>query len=192
MRLLPAAAVSALGLLLLASTGWAQGLGDVAAQERARREKQGAAGRKAPVRSFANEDLPAADPAKKASGGEAEAAATPGPDTAPGEGSSTPSAQDVMRDRAARVAAAQEELATRKASVAALEGRVQVLQGKLNPMSTTFIYGAGGSNDASEELRVREELTSVEGQLAEARSAAAAAEQAVEDARLGRDPSPGS
>lgn len=192
MRPRPAAAIAALGLLLLAGTGWAQGLGDVAAQQRARREKQGTEARKTPVPSFGNEDLPASDPAKKATGQKAEPPATPSPETPPAEGPSAPSAQDVMRDRDARVAAAQEELATRQATVARLEGRVRELQGKLNPMSTTFIYGAGGSNDASEELRVREELTSVEGQLAEARSAAAAAEQAVEDARLGRDPSPGS
>ena len=36
-------------------------------------------------------------------------------------------------------------------------------------MSTSYIYGAGGSNDANEELRVRDELRQAERELQAAR-----------------------
>ena len=55
-------------------------------------------------------------------------------------------------------------------------------------MSTTFIYGASGSNSANEEAEVRSQLQEAEGELREARMALTAANQAMEDARRGRAP----
>jgi molecular chaperone GrpE (heat shock protein) len=50
-------------------------------------------------------------------------------------------------------------------------------------MSGSFIYGATGSNDANEELRVRAEMREAEAQLAETRDALVKATQAYEDLR---------
>jgi hypothetical protein len=57
-------------------------------------------------------------------------------------------------------------------------------------MSTTYVYGAGGSNDANEELRVRGELSQAESQLQAAREAVANANQAIQDFRAGRPSAP--
>ncbi len=62
------------------------------------------------------------------------------------------------------------------------------LSEKLNPMSVSYIYGAGGSNDANEELRVRAELREAESQLQAARQALVTANQNLQGARQGRPP----
>jgi hypothetical protein len=55
-------------------------------------------------------------------------------------------------------------------------------------MSGSFIFGATGSNDANEDLQVREEMRQAEARLVEARQALAAANQALQDFRQGRAP----
>ena len=61
----------------------------------------------------------------------------------------------------------------------------------LNPMSGTYIYGARASGDvASQEARVRDELRQTEAGLGDARKALDAANHDLEDAQLGRMPSP--
>jgi hypothetical protein len=67
-----------------------------------------------------------------------------------------------------------------------VQGLIKELQDKLNPMSTSYIFGASGSNDANEELRVREELRQAERDVASAREQAAAARKTLEDFRQGR------
>jgi len=68
------------------------------------------------------------------------------------------------------------------------EAQVRELSDKLNPMSVSYIYGAGGSNDANEELRVREELRQAESGLLAARQGVEAANRNLEDFRQGRTP----
>jgi hypothetical protein len=53
-------------------------------------------------------------------------------------------------------------------------------------MSTSYIYGMGGSNDANEELRVRAELRQAETELQAARQSVVTATQRLQDFRLGR------
>jgi hypothetical protein len=61
----------------------------------------------------------------------------------------------------------------------------------LNPMSPAYIYGSASSGDmAGAEARAREELSQSETRLAAARQALDAAKQRLEDAQLGRMPSP--
>ena len=55
---------------------------------------------------------------------------------------------------------------------------------------TAYIYGAGGSNDANEELRVRAELRDAESQLQAARQALVGANQNLQGFRQGRPPGP--
>ena len=55
-------------------------------------------------------------------------------------------------------------------------------------MSVSFIFGAGGSNDPNEEIRVREELRQAEANLQSARQAEAEARKNLEDFRQGRPP----
>jgi hypothetical protein len=53
-------------------------------------------------------------------------------------------------------------------------------------MSISYIYGSGGSNDANEEIRVREELRQAEGILQGARQALGDANKSLQDFRQGR------
>ncbi len=144
----------------------AQGLGDMAARERAKREKETSRAAPAPP-SFSNEDLergrPPAPKGKKGSETSGSAASTPS--AAPPSESGSPVAQEPERAQPKP-----EEPRPAPSQVAALEARVKELQDKLNPMSGSFIYGATGSNDPSEEARVRSELQQLEAQLAAARS----------------------
>jgi cob(I)alamin adenosyltransferase len=75
-----------------------------------------------------------------------------------------------------------------QSTVSSVEARIKELGDKLNPMSGSFIFGATGSNDANEELQVREQMRQAEAQLVEARQALAAANQALQDFRQGRAP----
>ena len=69
----------------------------------------------------------------------------------------------------------------------AAEEQVKALGDKLNPMSPSFIYGATQTGDAvGEEMRTREALKQAEAQLGETRDALVKANQAYENARLGR------
>jgi hypothetical protein len=167
-----------LGLLALAlpALGAAQGLGDVAAREKAKRAQQA----KAEAKVFTNEDLDAGRPPSTTGSGEP--AGVPESGSAPAEPSGEDRAQG-ERPLLDAVTAAQ-------ASVASSEARVKELGDKLNPMSGSFIYGATGSNDANEELRVRAEMQEAEARLLEARQALAAANQSLQDFRQGRAPSP--
>ena len=72
--------------------------------------------------------------------------------------------------------------------VAEVEARIYELNGRLNPQSTTFIYGAGGSGNANEELEVRSQLNASESDLREARAALGRANQALQAKRQGRPP----
>ena len=179
--------VTVLGLLAFAlpAAAAAQGLGDAAARERARRAREAETSRATPAPTYGNEDLSPSSEAKKGeaqSGAPAQAEpASPSADEGP-----HPGAGDVIRDRRARIDAAQAEFDQANAALAAIEGRIKELQDMLNPMSGSFIYGAGGSNNANDEAFVRSELSRLEGQLDEPRRAVTAARQGLEDAERGR------
>jgi hypothetical protein len=180
-----------LALLLIAPAVGAQGLGDAAAREREKREKQAA--KKAP-REYTNADLRKEEPGKAgekqpSTSGESEAAQlererrerqTSKEDTSPGA--------DASEDGGAgtRVAEAQAQVDAAQSAVSSIEAHIRELRDRLNPQSTTYIYGPTGSNSANEEAQARSELNDADRELAEARQALSAAEQALQDARQGR------
>lgn len=174
-----AIAVSMGLLLALPCLGAAQGLGDAATRERQKRAKA-AGGKEEPVRVITNEDLDRGRPP----GGSEAAASSP---------SAAAVTEDVppstVVDRTSEVRPFVDAVASEQARIQSLEARIRELGGRLNPMSTTFIYGATGSNSPAEEAQVRESLTQSEAELAEARQALAAANRSLEDARRGRPPS---
>jgi hypothetical protein len=169
------AALVAVAVLAASGSAQAQGLGDTAAKERQKRAQD----KKPPAKVFTNEDLDAGKPpgAKKSSDDKS-AAAAPAAEESPST-PSEPSRLEQERPYIQAIQAAEEEQKN-------VEGRVKELQAKLNPMSTTFIYGSGGSGDANEEQRVRDELRQAEDQLQAARQAVAQANQNLSDFRQGR------
>jgi hypothetical protein len=170
--------IAVLGLLAVAlpALGAAQGLGDVAVREKAKRAKQA----KAEPKVFTNQDLDAGRPPSTPGSGNAGAAAEAASEPSPPE----PAADDRMAQERPLLDA----ITSAQTNVSSIEARIKELGDKLNPMSGSFIYGATGSNDANEELRVRDEMRQAEAQLVEARQALAAANQAVQDSRQGRAP----
>jgi hypothetical protein len=164
--------VLALGLPTL---GAAQGLGDAAARERARRD---GARKPAPARTFTNEDLSEGRPP----GAGASESVAPAEGGAPVSTSEAPPEESRRTQEAPLIAALDEA----QGQVASAEARVKSLQDKLNPMSSDFIFGATGSNSANEDAEVREQLTQAQAQLLEARQAVTASAQALADFRQGR------
>ena len=160
---------------MLVSTSAAQGLGDTAARERAKRAQT----KKPDAKVFNNDDLAAGRPPgqkKEDAAAQAQPQAASEPETL----------QPARDDSRSEVNAYVDALRAAEGEVKAVEGRVQDLSARLNPMSLTYIYGAGGSNDANEELRVRAELRQAEEQLAAARQAVATANRNLQDVRSGR------
>jgi len=157
------AALASLLCLALVASSAAQGLGDTAARERAKRKAQEQ--KKEPAKVFTNDDLAEGRPpdAKKDDGSEGER--RPNVTQNEEQPAPAPSGGDPLADQRPMldaITAAQQHLT-------AAETKVRQLAEKLNPMSVSYIYGAGGSNDANEELRVRSELREAESQLQAAR-----------------------
>ena len=177
-----AAGTALLGFLLVAPTS-AQGLGDSAAKERAKRAAKTQA-KKEPAKSFTNEDLAAGRPpgAQTESGGSEASSASSSSEERPAQDSAP------AEDRVARERSYLDAITAAQQGVTAAETKVRQLSEKLNPMSVGYIYGAGGSNDANEELRVRAELREAETQLQSARQGLVTANQNLQDARQGRRP----
>jgi hypothetical protein len=175
------ATLLALLALVLPGLAAAQGLGDLAARERAKRAKQEAA-KKAPV--LTNEDLDKSRPPGAPPPSEQGA-----PSTVSEGGEGSPPSPP-LEDRFAAERPYLDAIQAAQTRVSETEARVQELGAKLNPMSSSFIYGPTGSNSANEEAEVRSELQQAEGQLNEARQALVAANQALEDVRQGRAPGP--
>jgi hypothetical protein len=158
----------------------AQGLGDVAARERQKRE---AAPHREKPRVLGNDDLARKDPAgastaAEASGGDAaaegESSRRKDPDR---RGNEDAQGQAQLEQAEAAVDAARN-------AVVEAEVRAKALGDKLNPMSPSFIYGNTQGGDAvGEEMRTRDELRQAEAQLAEVRDALVKASQAYEDVR---------
>jgi hypothetical protein len=166
--------------LVLPAVVAAQGLGDVAARERAKRD---AAKKATEAKVLTNEDLDKGRPPGAAgTGGQAA--------SAPEESSAEAPTSPPMEDRLANERPYLDAIQTAQTRVSEIEQRIQGLQSKLNPMSGSFIYGASGSNSANEEAEVREQLRQAESELTEARQAVVAANQALEESRQGRPSAP--
>lgn len=176
--------------LLLAASASAQGIGDTAAREKARRQAAKQQAKKPePAKVFTNDDLAEGRPPgqKTDEGG---AASSGGLDESQPQGASPP-AQPIS---GGETPAGQERplldaVSAAQARVTSAQTKVQQLADKLNPMSVSYIYGAGGSNDANEELRVRAEMRDAENELQQARQDLAQANRALQDSRQGRRPS---
>ncbi len=178
----PLRVVTIVGLIALAlpCSGVAQGLGDAAARERARREKEQQA-KKAPV--LTNEDLDKGRPP-----GTTPAAAQGASSAA--ESGEAPRDSPPLEDRFAAERPYLDALKEAQTRVSQLESRIQELGAKLNPMSGSFIYGATGSNSANEEAEVRGQLRQAESELTEARQAVQTANQTLQEFRQGRSAPP--
>jgi len=171
-----------LGLLalVLPAVSTAQGLGDAATRERA---KRAAAKKAAEAKVFTNQDLDASRPPGTApTSGQAASTREESPAEAP---TSPP-----IEDRLAAERPYLDAIQAAQTRVSEIEQRIQDLRSKLNPMSGSFIYGASGSNSANEEAEVREQLNQAEGELNAARQTAVAANQALEDFKRGRPSAP--
>jgi hypothetical protein len=180
-----------LGLvMLLAPAARPQGLGDVAARERESREKGAKRPDMAPV--FTNDDLEAYSPP----GGEDEASEeAPDVDEAgSSSGSSSTSREEPEREpsgRQAELSARREAVNRAQAEVDSIERRIRELNGRLNPMSRDYVYGAASSGDAAgEELRIKNELAELQERLIEARQDLARANQARSGSPERREPTP--
>ena len=162
---------------LIAASARAQGLGDVAARERSKRVQP----KKVEAKVYTDDDLSKGRPpgAKTEDGATAPAPEVGGDPGSPSPTEAAEARRQVERGYLSAIGAAQ-------AQVAGAEARIRQLSDRLNPMSLSYIYGAGGSNDANEELRVREELRQAESELTAARQAVVAANQNLQDYRQGR------
>jgi hypothetical protein len=184
----------------LAATAGAQGLGDTAARERAKRAKV-----KQDAKVFTNDDLDAGRPPgtkKPEEGSSSQPYAATSESSESSESPESSEQQEAQQEnqestaprslsvseRAEQERSYRDAITAAQQGVTAAEGRVRQLQDKLNPMSVSFIFGAGGSNDPNEEIRVREELRQAEANLQSARQAEAEARKNLEDFRQGRPP----
>ena len=175
-----------LAVSALAASAAAQGIGDTAARERAKRAKEAAARKAEPARVFTNDDLKEGEEKKASS--EAGQDAAPPPPPPPIE--SRPPSNEGRREQMASDRPFLDAVSAAENQVRALEARIQELGNKLNPMSGSFIYGPTGSNSPNEEAQVRAELTQTEAGLVRAREGVAQAQRALEDFRRGRTPGP--
>ena len=173
-----------LGLLafVLPAVVTAQGLGDVAARERAKRE---AAKKPAEAKVLTNEDLDKGrPPGTERTGGER--ASAPASEESRSEAPTSPP----MEDRLASERSYLDAIQAAQTRVSEIEQQIQNLRSKLNPMSGSFIYGASGSNSANEEAQVRDQLSRAEGELNAARQTVVEANQALADFKRGRPSAP--
>jgi len=165
--------LAALAVLVLVFPCWCagQGLGGAAAREKSRRA---AAEKKGDPKSFTNVDLEKGRPPGAASGTTAAPAAG---DAAGGEATAP------IEDRNFEEKSLLDAISAAQESVSAVEERIRMLSDKLNPMSGSFIYGAGGSNSVAEEQQTRQQLTESQSELLQARQAVAQAQQALREHR---------
>lgn len=171
--------------VLVAPAALAQGIGDVAARQRESREK---AGKKAETEAvFTNDDLDARRPpgSERDADDAAESTTT---SSAPTSERREPERRYERRD--ADTAQQTDAVNRAQAEVDSTERRIRELNGRLNPMSLDYVYGAARSGDAAaEELRIKQELSQLEERLVRARQDLARANQGLSAAREPRAPS---
>jgi hypothetical protein len=169
-------AIVALLLLGLPALAFSQSLGEAAAKERARREKEKAASGTKPVRTFSNGDLPAAGEKK-------EGVESSGGSYTPSGSSGVRPGRTVEIDNGSESEngpqAAREQLEAAQARVAEAQKQVDGLRRKLNPMSATYNQDTN-NGETSTLLRLRSELTQAEAALADAQKEVGSAQEAVD------------
>ncbi len=169
-------------LAVLPAFAAAQGLGDAAAREKAKRQ----AGKKAEAKVFTNDDLAQGrPPGTSAQEGAGSSSTSSPPAGASPEAGASEASPEGRTDEQAHLDAVN----AARARVAEIESRIKELQAKLNPMSTTFIYGDFnvGGDKVAEEAAVKAELAQAEAQRGDARQAVAQASQAAQESfRQGR------
>jgi chromosome segregation ATPase len=166
----------------------AQGLGDTAARERERREKEQQAkkGEEAPV--YTNHDLDAIRPPDADDDSEdGDSSASEASDSGREEAPSRPAGR--IRGRDDDLRPYRDGLSNAQAEVDQIQDQIQELNSRLNPMSRNYVYGAAQSGDAAgEEIRIKNELAELEERLGDARQDLAVATEALQAARDGREP----
>jgi len=161
------AALLALGIPGLAA---AQGLGETAARERERREKESKEKGEESGPAYTNHDLDAIRPPEAKSDSEddsgddaASSSTSPRREERPRPSGRVRGRDDPGRQR-------RDEVSRAQAEVDGIEARIRELNGKLNPMSRDYVYGEARNVDAAnEELRIRAELNELENDLRRAR-----------------------
>jgi len=173
--------------LALPGLAAAQGLGDTAAREREKRAKEQKEQKEKPAPVFTNDDLDAGRPPgeERDETGSSSSGSESSSDSE-SSGSSSREGPPPLPDRLAADRPWIDAVKQAQAEVASIEDQIRQANGRLNPMSTDYIYGPSGSNDANEELRVRQELTELQARLVEAREAVAAANAELRNHREGR------
>jgi chemotaxis protein histidine kinase CheA len=178
--------LTVVGLLALTLPAWAsaQGIGDTAARERKKREKAPKAAEKA--KEFTNDDLAKGRPAEQKTddSGSTTTSSPTAPDRVTSSENENGGESESPSSPTERIRPYMDALTNAQSRVTTIENQIKQLQDKLNPMSGSFIYGAGGSNNPTEEAQVREQLSQAEAQLGQARQELAAASEAVRDIRL--------
>lgn len=177
-----------LALLGLGLPAWsaAQGLGETAGRERTRREQAGS--KAEPKRVFTNDDLVEGRPPGEQASPEGSGAATPAsggaatPESGSESGREEAESEEDTRLPSQKIRAELDAVTAARTRVAGLEAQMRQLRDKLNPMSSSFIYGPQGSNNANEEAEVRQQLSQAEAELAGARQELGAATEALEQA----------
>jgi len=178
MSLRPFLLACALSLLGWPTALAAQGLGDHAARERARRASETKDRQADPGAVYTDHDLKAYRPA----GSEDDEDAEEGEDVEDGRDGEGDASEDEAREERRRAdrqrvrgrndpnRAQRDEASQAQSRVDRTEARIRELNGKLNPMSRDYVYGQARSVDAAnEEIQIRQELSDLEGQLQGAR-----------------------
>jgi len=179
--------VFALAALGLPAAVAAQGLGDTAARERERREKENQAKKGEEAQVFTNHDLDAIRPPDADDDSEEDDAGASGASDSREERPSRPAGR--IRGRDDDLRPYRDGVSGAQAEVDQIQAQIQELNSRLNPMSRNFIYGAAQSGDAAgEEIRIKGELAELEERLGQARQNLAAATESLQAARDGREP----
>ncbi len=182
----------------LALLGWpaalaAQGLGDFADKERARRATETKDEKADPRPVYTDHDLKAYRPAGSEDdeddedGQDREDRGSEDEDEDENEEQRLADRQRV-RGRSDPNRAQRDETSQAQSRVDRMEARIRELNGKLNPMSRDYVYGQARSVDAAnEEIQIRQELSDLEGQLQGARQDLVEANAELSSADRGAD-----
>jgi hypothetical protein len=187
--------VRGLGLLVvvlplgLGGVASGQGLGDTAARERDRRAEEQKEKKPQPTHVYTNDDLEKGRPPGEKKSDSEGSASSGSPSSSSEISSEGPSGAPPLPDMAGSDRRYIEAVREAQERVTAIEKQIQQANGKLNPMSTDYIYGSSGSNNANEELQVRQELSDLQQRLVQARQDLARANQELQNARQGRSAS---
>ena len=183
-----AVAAMALGLPVASA---AQGIGDAAARARQERASRAPEEKTTEPRSYSNDDLEGlAEKTNEDSEGTVSTTGDVSPSAAGPRAPTRSGGATREEERAGHLEPFEDAVTQAQGRVQTLEATVEDLQQRLNPMSTTYVYGgtAGpvGASQADEERRVRQELAAAERELEQAREAVTAAEAALAGARRQR------